>query len=466
MRKFRVSEERTQLSLLPPSIEDYVPDSDVVRYVDKVVDEFNLSAIEGEYSTEGRPGYSPKMLVKIIMYGKIRGIRSGRELAQACRENLRFIFLAQNEKPDFRTINDFRKHHSAHLAGLLRQTIEIGIRHKLIDLAQVCIDGTKLGASAGRRSFKKPETLTEELNKLEQELKGSFEADCEQEKQEDARYGDSDGEPRLGADIRNKKDLAERVRKALREHEESNKKDKPESISTTDPECRMMKGKGVNPSYNAQAAIDVKSRMAVGGYVVNACCDSSELIPVIDSVKELTGSEPALVSADRGYTRIEHLTNLEQRGIDGYISQRERRGQFTYDEGRDVYVCSQGRDLVRIENNKNDVRYAISECGGCAQKPSCWRAEAPRRTVCVSYHEASARRMRTKVQSEKGRDISRVRASTIEPLFGTIKFARRFRQVTVRGLKRVNELWQMELAAYNLARLYRQLGLTETVTEA
>ena len=68
--------------------------------------------------------------------------------------------------------------------------------------------------------------------------------------------------------------------------------------------------------------------------------------------------------------------------------------------------------------------------------------------------------MRTKVQSEKGKDISRVRASTIEPLFGTIKFARRFRQVTVRGLQRVSELWQMELAAYNLARLYRQLGVT------
>ena len=458
MKSFRSGASRNQIALLPASIDEYVPANDLVRYVDSLVEEFNLKSIEDYYSTTGRPAYAPRVLVKVILYGKMRGIRSGRELAQACRENLRFIFLAQNEKPDFRTINDFRKIHSSRLASLLRQTIEIGLTEGFIDLAQVCIDGTKLAASAGRRSFKTPQHLQEELAELEQELLRSFESDTAEEKEADQRYGsDNDGDGHLPPDIKSKQDLAERLRKALKEYDQSTR-EKPKSISTTDPECRMMKGKGVNPSYNAQAAIDAKSRMAVGGYVVNACCDSSELIPMVDSVKEHTGQVPNLIGADKGYSRMEHLSELERLGVDGFISQRgsDREKKFTYDESRDVYVCLEGRELVRTENNSRHIRYTRSECNDCLRKPQCWRKNASRRTVCVTYYEQSARRMRIKVQSEKGKEISRLRASTIEPLFGTIKFAKRLRQVAVRGLKRVSELWQLELAAYNIERLYRQ----------
>ncbi len=159
MKSFRTGTNRNQLTMLPTSVEEYVPLDDLVRYVDMLVEEFDLREIENRFSPHGRPAYSPRLLVKILLYGKMRGIRSGRELSRACRENLRFIYLACNEKPDFRTINDFRKLHSAQLAGLLRQTIEIGLREGIIDLKQVCIDGTKLAASAGRRSFKSPEKL-------------------------------------------------------------------------------------------------------------------------------------------------------------------------------------------------------------------------------------------------------------------------------------------------------------------
>ena len=218
----------------------------------------------------------------------------------------------------------------------------------------------------------------------------------------------------------------------------------------------MMKGKGVNPSYNAQAAIDAKSRMAVGGYVVNACCDSSELIPLVDSVNANAGKHPELVSADKGYTRLEHLATLETRGIDGYISQRARRKQeFTYDEAQDVYVCPEGKVLTRTAKTTLQIFYTTEACGDCSRKPNCWRKNSSRATVCVSAKEEVAHRMRIKTRTEMGKQISRLRASTIEPLFGTIKFAKRFRQFTVRGLKRVDEVWKLELAAYNLEKLCR-----------
>jgi transposase len=457
MRKFRNGEDRKQIALLPRSIEEYVPGNDLVRYVDALIDELDLSGIESRYSWNGRPAYSPRILVKVLLYGKMRGIRTGRELSRACRENLRFIFLAQNEQPDFRTINDFRKLHSDRLAGLLRQTIQIGLREQLIDLNQVCIDGTKLGASAGRKSFKTPEKLREELEGLEKELKASFAQDNELEEEENNRYGGSDGEGKLPAELESKEKLAQRLRQALKEHNDSVRTEKPETISITDPECRMMKGKGVNPSYNAQAAIDAKSRLVVGGYVVNACCDSSELIPAIDDIEKLTDKTPVLVSADRGYTRISYLTDLETRKIDGYISSRKRRKQeFQYDPKEMRCICPEGKELHQIEKCRSYTRFTIStECNDCHRKPECWRKGKARRTVIFSMHEEAAIRMRAKVESEKGKLISTLRASTIEPLFGTLKFAKRLRQFTVRGLRQVNNAWRLELAAYNIEKLCR-----------
>lgn len=455
MKTFRTGESRSQLKFLPPSIDDYVGADDFVRYIDTLIEELDLSRVEKCYSSIGRPAYSPRLLVKVILYGKMRGIRSGRELSVACKENLRFIFLARNEKPDFRTINDFRKLQSENLAGLLRQTIEIGLNAGLIDLKAVCIDGTKLAASAGRNSFKTPNNLREELDKLEKDLAESFREDIENEKDEDGRHGDDDGEKRLPTELANKEKLKEKLQRAIKEHAECERKDKPSAISTTDPECRMMRGKGTNPSYNAQAAIDAKSRMAVGGYVTNACCDGGELISAIENIKANTGRNPDLVSADRGYTTLDHLVELETRGIDGFISQRKRRRQdFQYDSGKDIYLCPEGKELLRVYTTADHVRYARSDCNDCARKEGCWRKNAKRRSICVSSSENAALRMWDKVQSHRGKEISVLRASTIEPLFGTIKFAKRLRQLTVRGLKRVSEVWELELAAYNIQKLY------------
>jgi len=215
-----------------------------------------------------------------------------------------------------------------------------------------------------------------------------------------------------------------------------------------------MKGKGVNPSYNAQAAIDTGSRMVVGGYVTNACCDSSELIPVLDDVKSHTGRTPTLVSADRGYTKLDALTELETRSIDGFISQRKRRKLvFLYDAEKQTCTCPEGRALTRTEKGATHSRFAIIDCDDCNRKPSCWRKGATKRTVLISHHEEVAIRMDKKVQSERGKEISVLRASTIEPLFGTLKFAKRLRQFTVRGLQRVSEAWQLELASYNIEKL-------------
>ena len=421
-----------------------------------LVDSLDLSEIESSYSSFGRPGYEPRMLVKVLLYGKMRGVRSGRELSKACNENLKFRFLSHNEFPDFRTLNSFRKRHSKSLAGLLRQTIEIGVREDFINLEEVCIDGTKLGAFAGRNSFKDPEELKAELDKLEEQIADSIKRDIELDKDEDDRFGGGSGESELPEDLGDKKKLAERIKEALKVHE-ATRGSKRKRLSTTDPECRFMKGKGINPGWNAQAAIDAKSRLIVAGYVTNATGDSSELIPVVDEIRENTGKEPESVIADRGYTANEQLGELKKRGIYGWVCRRdEPLFKFEYNSQTDSYRCPIGEELVLTQTWKDRKLYQSPACATCKSSHLCTfknKKSKTRVSLAVSHWAPLVQEMKTRMQSQEGKRMKILRISTIEPFFGYIKYSKKLRQFAVRGLKFVNDMWKFELAAYNIERL-------------
>lgn len=147
------------------------------------------------------------------------------------------MFLRQNERPDFRTISDFRKTHREELAELLTQTIAIGVRENLIDLKCVSIDGTKIHGAAGKKSFKRPEFLREEIARLENEIRESLQRNTQNDKDEDGQHGGGDGEIRLTAAGEDKKVLRDKLKKALN-HYLSIEGEKPRGVSVTDPECR------------------------------------------------------------------------------------------------------------------------------------------------------------------------------------------------------------------------------------
>lgn len=466
MRKFRESISRHQLLLLPRSIEEYVPSEDSVRYVDELIEGLDLKEIESVYSENGRPAYLPRMLVKLLVYGKLRGIRTGRELSLATKENFRFIFLVSGEQPDFRTINLFRKRFSAELAGILKQTVRIGIEEGAIKLEHVCVDGTKIGASAGRNTFKTREKLEEELDKLERKFKKSFEQDIENEEEEDRKYGaDDDGDMVLPAELKDKESRKKRLKRAIEEYNKKEGKRKICKVSTTDPEARYMRSKGTNPAYNAQAAIDADSKMIVGGYVTNRCTDECELVPVLNSIEELTDKYPMSVTADKGYSKKEDYLKLAEKKIVGYVAQRAdvrkdkfRLKDFKYKKGQNLYICPNGKKLTYLykDNNLNKHRYKCSDCRSCAVREKCLKhpnKPSQFRHLIVSPAEPIAVEMQKRVESEEGRARLKIRGSTIEPFFGIIKFARRLRQFTIRTLPRVNNEWLFELAAHNISKL-------------
>ncbi|MBX7139024.1 MAG: IS1182 family transposase [Oligoflexia bacterium] len=440
--------------LLPRTVEEYVPGEDIARYIDAFVEELDLSKIEDGYSSEGRPGFNPAVLVKILVYGKLRGVRSCRELARAVTENLKFIYLASGERPDFRTIALFRKRFHRELAQILQQTIEIGLESGAINLEHVAVDGTLIPGFANAGSFKSPEYLAKYLAYLEKSLEEDI-------KQDDSDDPDDFTPPPLPKALHDRKELTRRVRAALKQHVPG----KIEKCSITDPDCRKA---WRGPAYNAQAAVDEHSRMVVGGYATNTVTDSAELIPVLQDLEQRAKTTPKRVSADGGYKAQRNLTYLEEKKIEGYIPQaRPQCGEFSladfsYQPDSDSYTCPAGRRLVRrfVHNSKGRSYRAVDSCADCRLKQKCLRKtalaiEPERRNLFISHRQPLIEQMLKRVESDIGQRMRKKRSSTVETLFAHLKYLRKFTRFTFRGLAMVNSMWLFELAVYNIERLLR-----------
>jgi transposase len=458
MNKFRLPRSRDQIALLPASIEEYVTLDDAVRYVDVLVDEFDLEGLEARFSYRGRPAYQPRVIIKVLLYGKLRGMRSSRELARACRENLRFLYLAREEKPDFRTISNFRKNHLDLLGTLLKQTVEIGINEGFIDLKHVAVDGTKIRANSSAKSFQKPEKLRELLDALEKSLQDDVKAD----EQEDEDQGDDDGDFKLPKRLEDRKAVAERLRESLQRYDSLEKDERPSHISKTDGDARFMKGpEGKRPSYNAQLAMDEKSRMVVGARVTNACSDQNELQPMIQEIKSTTGQNPDKISADKGYRATPGLVALENEKIEGFVplqgssSKRIPASHFIFDDEEDEYICPEGRVLVHIGEKRNlqvDI-YESENCNGCSRHASCIVGPNSRRTLKVSFDIGTVERMKLRMETSTGRLMSKARSKTVELGFAWKKVHQKLCRFMFRGRATVNDEWKFEAAALNVARL-------------
>lgn len=456
MGKFRELQSRTQLNLIPRSIDEYVSEDDGVRLIDEVIEELDLSEIEGKFSEIGRRAYSPRVLVKILAYGTMRGVRSSRELARATRENLRFIFLAQGEQPDFRTISDFRKNFHEELAAVLAQTVSIGLKEGLIKLEQVAIDGTKIRGFAGKNSFKSAEQLERELEKLEEQISAALKAGQDADDREDEEKGkDDDGDMHLPPTLRGKQERRERILKGLAELK-GGKGTKRSRVSTTDPECRFMK---TEPSYNAQAAVDVESGLVVSGYVTSNNNDTNELGRCVDEVVATSKRKPRQVVADAGYGTYEEIARVESASVEVFVplgpSRSRAAALFTYNASRDQYRCIGGRTLRKSNIVGNKTYYTTRRCAGCKYRERCCPDYPDGSTRLISKHryDAVADRMREKMQSTEAKVALRNRRCTVEPLFGVLKYCRGLSNFLLRGTRKVTAMWKFELAVFNIGKL-------------
>lgn len=422
-KTFRPYEPDQQL-LLPPSLQDWVPQGHLARLVSDVVDTLDLSAIEDSYDEErGYPPYHPTMMVKLLVYGYCTGVYSSRRVAGKLQDSVAFRFLAAGNEPDFRTISDFRKRHGQALAGLFDQVLEMCREAGLVKLGRVAIDGTKIKANASKHkamSYGRMKQKESEARRLAKEwLRRAEQADAE----EDRLYGRDLRGDELPPELANRESRLKKIREAkaaleaeARRKAEVEGKDPKQAkppdkaqYNFTDPESRIQKtSDGFVQGYNAQVAVDDEFQIIVSQDVTPTAPDVNQLVPTVERIEDKLGTKPEQVLADAGYWSEENVRALETQGIEPFIAtEKMKHGP--------PQVAPRGRPPQGM-----------------------------------TLRERMARKLRTK----RGRRIYARRKVLAEPVIGQIKQARGFRQFLRRGVHKVKQEWALVCLAHNLCKLH------------
>lgn len=422
MKTFRPYEP-DQMLLLPPSLSDWVPEDHLARFVGDLVDTLDLSAIEDAYDEErGYPPYHPCMMTKVLLYAYCTGTYSSRRMAAKLHDSVAYRFLAAGNQPDFRTVSDFRKRHEDALSGLFEQVLVICRESGLVKLGRVALDGTKIKANASKHKAMSYGRMVEKEAALKKEIKEMFRQAEAIDREEDRRYGPDRRGDELPEELAHRETRLKKIREAKAALEAAAKKkaaaegkdpeqSKPvakDQHNFTDPESKIQKTKdGFIQGYNAQVAVDETFQVIVAQHVTPMAADVNELQPAVESIAATLKVQPKEVLADAGYCSEDNIRALETKGIEPFIATgRQKHG---------------------------------------ATRPSP-RGRAPKD---MTLRQCMARKLLT----TRGQKAYSRRKVIVEPVFGQIKQARRFRQFLRRGVRRVRHEWSLVCTAHNMLKL-------------
>jgi transposase len=413
-----------QMLLLPPSIEEWLPEHHLARFVSELVDELDLSAIEDTYAEErGYPPYHPRMMTKVLVYGYCTGTYSSRRLAGKLIDSVAFRYLAAGNAPDFRTLSDFRKVHGVALAGLFEQVLRLCQRAGLVKLGRVAVDGTKIKANASKHKAMSYGRMVEKEAQLKREVRELLARAEAIDREEDERYGPDRRGDELPAELTRRESRLKKIREAkaaleaeAREQAQAEGKDPKEARppdkaqrNFTDPDSKIQKtSDGFIQGYNAQIAVDAHAQVIIAQHVTPCASDAQQMKLVEAAIRRVLKKKPKQLIADAGYWSEANVSHLEQQKIEAFVATgRMKRGTV---------------------------------------EPSVPRGRTP-------AHLTVKERMQRKLRTKRGHKIYARRKVIAEPPFGQIKQARGFRQFLRRGLERVQEEWALVCTAHNLLKL-------------
>ena len=447
MNNFRTIDRQTGF-LLPPSVDEWLPEKHLARFVVEVIDGMDLRAMSGSYRGSGSAPYHPRMLLGILVYGYATGIFSSRKLERATYDSVAFRFIAANDHPDHDTIATFRRRFLKQIEGLFVQVLLLAREMGMLKLGTLGLDGTKIHANASRHSA----LSYEHAGKIEAQLKAEVAelmAKAEAADKADIPDGMSIpdelarredrlqkiAETRAKIEVRGKERFAREqaeheAKLAARKAKTASTGKKPggkpprpptqgplltDQINLTDEESRIMPvaGGGFEQCYNAQAAVAEGSLLVVATDVVQATNDKQQLEPMLGKIdalpKELGEAETLL--ADTGYFSAGNVAACEAAGIEPLIAM-----------GRQPHhppLAERFADTPPAPENPTPV-------------------------------EAMAHRLKT----PEGRKLYALRKQTPEPVFGIIKSVLGFRQFLLRGLDKVRGEWSLVTMAWNIKRMF------------
>lgn len=457
------SYDQNQCLMFPPHLGEFLPEDHQAVIISDIVDTMDLGCFYSKISSEGNRAYHPKMMFKILAYAYTNGIFSSRKIHKALQESVAFIFLAAWQKPDFRTISDFRKNNLTAFAMLLNQLVDMCKRLGMTSLGHFAIDGSKFKANAADKATYNKKRISDAINNLLQ--------DADQiDRQEDQLYGADNTGDQIPDDIRQKKSRLQKLKQIKKQMDQSHQ----EKINATDPDAAFMKTThGIKTSYNAQIIVDESQQIIVAANVTNDPSDTGQLVPMVQQAEKTVGRIDKL-SADSGYSSGDNLYAMAKKGIDAHIpdanyqaTQRGKqdapgqglfpRSDFKRDELNDCFICPAGEKLhfVRLQKvkNKQPLRiYRCQACGACPLKKRCTKGHSGR-SITRNVHDAQFKAMRTKLDSFHGKRIYAKRKWIVEPVFGHIKETIGFRQFSLRGLDKVIGEFFLVCIAHNMRKI-------------
>ena len=445
MKRFRTC-SLEQPFLLAPSLQDWLPEDHLSRFIARVVAALDLGEIFQRYGRKdgrGKSAYHPEMMVRLLLYGYAVGVRSSRAIEKATHEDVAFRYLTADQHPDHDSIADFRKVHLETLSKLFFQALQLCQKAGLVKLGQVAIDGTKLAANASRHQSKNYKRLSEKEAALVKEVQRLMEEAGKIDQQEDDLYGKGTRGDEMPADLSTaqqqlekiqaakqelEREAKERADQAEREKAEQNGKPKdgaqrmrwsraktgiPSETSKgnlTDPESGLMvdgSNKAFVQGYNAQVAAAGVPQIIVAQTVVSDPTDRQQLKPMMQRIEQTLGENPELTMADAGY----------------------------WSESSIVEQQSQGRDLL-VPPDRGPDKVTGKLAANAPQGPA-------------------AQQMRQRLSHAEEKKRYQKRAGMVEPVFGMIKETLGYRRFLMRGLEKVKGEWAMICTAFNLLKLYR-----------
>jgi transposase len=433
MGSFRKQEDRRQGLLLPPSPSDWLPEGHLAWFVIDAVEQLNIDTLLAKYREggKGEQAYPPRVMLALLFYSYCTGTFASRKIAAQIEDSVAFRVIAAGLTPGHRTICRFREAHLDEFQRLFVQVVQLAQEAGLVKMGTIAIDGSKVKANASKHKAMSYDRMLMEEKKLRSEIRKLTQAAREQDDIDDQDFGPDFRGDELPQELSSRKTRLQTIQAAKKRLEERKAAEaeakqtaaqkesgdaKPEATKSeralpeprdqenfTDPDSRIMPtaGKSFEQSYNAQVAVDAKAQIVVAASVSQSPKDMGLLMPVVNAAFENTETIPKRVLADAGYKNERDLQQLQDLGIDGYVS---------------------------IGREGKTVRVPSADC-------------------------PSSQAMLKKLATKRGRARYRRRKGLVEPVFGWVKRVLGFRAFSLRGLRKVAGEWSLVCLALNLRRM-------------
>ena len=486
----------TQRMLIPVSFEEQLMPGTLEFAIHTLVEtRMDMSVFDDSYQNDetGRSAYNPKILLKIVLFAYSRGLVPSRKIERACCENVVFMALSGNQRPDHSTIAAFVSSMKDQILPLFCDILLVCEQENLLGGTAFALDGLKLPGNASMQWSGKISEISKKKEKIEHKVKQLLEEQI---------ATDSDDETDLTDKMRREKQIEKLQKQAARIENWLSENDKKigaqgkelQSNITDNDSAKMKTPHGIIQGYNGQALVDGKHQVVIHAEAFGSGQDYQHLAPMVDGAKENLEKigqsedyfEDKIFTADSNYHNQDTLEKCQTEKLDAYIPDLKFRNRddrfdtrprnkvkkhkkfslqdFEYDEIKDCYICPNHNTLkllVKQHTRSRNIyrRYAaeVKDCSRCSLRTKCiYRKDAQRRIldVPIGVEETNySKAMQQKVDSEKGRKIYPQRMAIVEPVFANIKTQKRMDRFTLRGKIKVDIQWALYCMVHNIGKI-------------